>query len=413
MIDQQKCFASNSDWSMTAVLNRIMPCNPHGKRLFVLVMCMICLQILFPGKIYADTEGPKSVRGPWVQDVKWGPEINFSGKRLYGCIFIGQGFSNVVFDDCDFYGAQICQCDFRNASFKRANLSGLRLGDCKFEGADFTDAIISDIERYDGRHGHDYELTYEQLTSTYSYKEKILTNTYVQLALVDHKMIPFQLDFRGADLRGTRFAHCDLRNCDFTDAQIKGMVVNYSWLNTSQIMSTKDFKRRMLIGVELPINKSELINNFSNIEFYDSKLRNLLRLYNNLSNASIKKCELIKGQAKGTLDQTRNYKCGDLSENKFTGVDFSGINLSRQNLTGCRFLGCNFTDALFDDAVITHVRFVDPFRKYPNGAPTVDQIKSTWNYKNSRMEGIKLPKEITVALEMERQAKNKSVEKDE
>ena len=103
---------------------------------------MICLQILFPGKIYADTEGPKSVRGPWVQDIESGPEINFSGKRLYGCVFIGQSFSDVVFDDCDFTGAQICQCDFRNASFKRANLNGLLLGDSKFEGADFTDTLI-------------------------------------------------------------------------------------------------------------------------------------------------------------------------------------------------------------------------------------------------------------------------------
>ncbi len=394
------------------VAKKTMTKRTRAMYIFMSVVLSICLQILFPCKVYADTEAYKCVLGPFMQGVEVGTGMNVSGKSLYGCIFVGVTIDRAVFDDCDFYGAQICQCDFRNASFKRANLGGSRLGDCKFEGADFTDAIISDIERYDRRHGHDYWLTYEQLTSTYSYKEKILSNTYVQLVSGGRKLIPFQLDFRGADLRGAVFAHCDVSNYDFTDAQIEGMVVRNERFSINQLMSTSDFKQRMLIGVELPINKSELKIDFSKFHFWRSKLRFILSPNNNLTDAEFLNCTLIGGQAKGILNQTRNYKRGDLSSNTFVGVDFCKTDLSRQNLTGCVFSECNFTDVLFDDAVITNAHFFHS-SKYPNGDPTLHQIKSTWNYKNNRMEGITLPKDISTALEMERKAKNKSVEKDE
>jgi len=38
---------------------------------------------------------------------------------------------------------------------------------------------------------------------------------------------------------------------------------------------------------------------------------------------------------------------------------------------------------------------------------TLDQIKSTWNYKVGRMEGIVLPQELQEALDIERQAGEK------
>jgi len=77
---------------------------------------------------------------------------------------------------------------------------------------------------------------------------------------------------------------------------------------------------------------------------------------------------------------------------------------------GLNFLRCDFGGANFRDAVITDVDFGKRSDRQCTGL-TTDQIKSTWNYKHDRMEGIRLPKDIAVALETERKAKKKSAEK--
>ena len=50
-----------------------------------------------------------------------------------------------------------------------------------------------------------------------------------------------------------------------------------------------------------------------------------------------------------------------------------------------------------DDAVITGAHFFNvPFGS--NVGLTAEQIRTTWNYKNDRMQGIVLPKEIADSL---------------
>ena len=97
------------------------------------------------------------------------------------------------------------------------------------------------------------------------------------------------------------------------------------------------------------------------------------------------------------LRTTKNYRQGHLPGIAFLRVDLSGCDLSRQNLTGCEFDGCDLTGASFHDAVITDVQF-----KHETVGLTVDQVKSTWNYKHDRMEGVRLPEEIANGLERER-----------
>ena len=84
-------------------------------------------------------------------------------------------------------------------------------------------------------------------------------------------------------------------------------------------------------------------------------------------------------------------------------MDFTGVDLSAQDLSGCYFRDCTFTNTIFDDAVISNA-FFSSFRKQNLGL-TLAQIKSTWNYKHNRMEGITLPKDIADALEKERKPK--------
>ena len=78
-------------------------------------------------------------------------------------------------------------------------------------------------------------------------------------------------------------------------------------------------------------------------------------------------------------------------------IDLSGCDLSRQNLTGSKFAQCDFTGANLEDAVITDTHFA----RVPFGDSTglrADQIKGTWNYKNRRIEGVVLPKDIADVL---------------
>ncbi|MDR1477930.1 MAG: pentapeptide repeat-containing protein, partial [Planctomycetaceae bacterium] len=76
-------------------------------------------------------------------------------------------------------------------------------------------------------------------------------------------------------------------------------------------------------------------------------------------------------------------------------ANLRGLNLSQFNLTGCQFLG-DLTDVNFTDAVISKCDF-----GWLSNI-TIDQIKSTWNYKTGRMNGIKLPEEIQKTLDAEK-----------
>jgi uncharacterized protein YjbI with pentapeptide repeats len=110
------------------------------------------------------------------------------------------------------------------------------------------------------------------------------------------------------------------------------------------------------------------------------------------------------------LKTTANYKRKELLFVSLGFSDLSGVDFSRFNLTGCIFMG-NLQNADFTDAVISGCSFGSCC--FPNcdialkTNLTVDQIKSTWNYKTNRMEGITLPPEIQKALDIEKQTTDK------
>jgi uncharacterized protein YjbI with pentapeptide repeats len=95
------------------------------------------------------------------------------------------------------------------------------------------------------------------------------------------------------------------------------------------------------------------------------------------------------------LATTRNYRDGDLSGLAFEQLDLSRVDFCRQNLTRAVFsTRCDLTDADFEDAVITGARFYEDTKGL-----TAEQIKSTWNYKNRRMQTVTLPKSLADAIE--------------
>ncbi|MDR2346325.1 MAG: pentapeptide repeat-containing protein [Planctomycetaceae bacterium] len=79
---------------------------------------------------------------------------------------------------------------------------------------------------------------------------------------------------------------------------------------------------------------------------------------------------------------------------------------SNQNLSNCKFESVDLTGTDFTNAIITGVQF-NGYERYSAINPTIDQIKSTWNYKNNRMDGIKLPPDIQKELDKEKQKNTK------
>lgn len=115
------------------------------------------------------------------------------------------------------------------------------------------------------------------------------------------------------------------------------------------------------------------------------------------TDADVAGCTFGRGITKEHLVSTRNYRQRDLSRMRLYNIDLSGLRFSGFDLTGCTFSRCNFSGATLEDAVVTGLDV-----SQGNAGITPDQIKSTWNYKHGRMEGIRLPKHIADALMDER-----------
>jgi uncharacterized protein YjbI with pentapeptide repeats len=333
-----------------------------------------------------DDYAPSVTLGPWARGLKVEPGMNASGRCLRESKFICQDLTGAVFDNCDVGGVLFHSCDLAKASFKGAHLTGGGFTDCRFTGADFTDAIIN------GPVGAD--LSEEQLKSTRSYRTKDLRKCLIA-SYTDRE--PEWLDYQAKyDFRGTRLEDAvlsgDLRQCDFTDASIDGIKILRGKINFSQIASTASFKRRQLWRVTFRV-LIEGTCDFSGIDLRGTTLfagRDALFRDAIITDST---CTITWAQ----LATTKSYKEGNLSGLTLKQSDLSGADLSRQNLTGVKFAQCDFARAKLDDAVITNAQFAQvPFGDCTG--LTLGQIRSTWNYKNGRMAGVVLPKEVADAL---------------
>ncbi len=354
-------------------------------------LILFCV-LLLPENACADTAAAQHKLGPWAEGLIVRPGMDASGRILRGCIFVGLDLRNARFDGADLAGCRIYQCDLRNASFRNAIFSGLQWGDCELEGAVLTGAVLNGAVPVHNLSGYGIQLTAEQLVSTRSYRTKNLSNCIVALALVNRKIVPHKLDFRNADLRGTIFSSCDLRECDFTGAAIDGMSMNGGTIRFEQLTATKNFSEGNLHGtgfggVTSP-DKWELSGlDLTGARFNGSGLLNKA----DLSDAIIRDCDLRCEIDQRQLSSTRSYREGDLSRLRLWYANLKGLDFSGMCLSGCHFRHCDFTGVALDDAVISSAQFSDCLI-------TVDQIKSTWNFRHGRMDRIVLPTEIVAAI---------------
>ncbi|MDR1479698.1 MAG: pentapeptide repeat-containing protein [Planctomycetaceae bacterium] len=265
------------------------------------------------------------------------------------------------------------------------------------------------------------------------------------------------IDFAGSDLRhavirGVRFYHCNFDKTNMVDLNgdapldITGSCFNhdvffdheYTTFYDAKItynLEDKDLRYRKKQGIRLFPKQIKQTSNFAKkclnncyfdfqrfwgTDFSDFRLSDsIFDVKGGLKdckfdNATIYGCTFADISF-SQLASTKDFRSGCLTEVTFKCTDFSFTDLSRMTLLRCTFGGepyeireedhdekikihdiCDFEETNLTDAVIT----LCDFRNTKN--LTAKQIKSTWNYKQNRMDGVKLPDDVQDKLDKEK-----------
>lgn len=351
----------------------------------------------------SDTPNSSLTLGPWAGDLTVGPGMDAHGRNLRGSQFVGQDLRGANFEGCDLYGVLFWSCKLWDVSFKGASLMNAVFEECDpggVKGADFTDAVIVGLKA-----DSSVPLSEHQLKSTRSYKIKDLQGCTLCVSKDNESGTRPKFDFRKARMANATLDYGDFRDCDFTNATIDHLNIDDDdTITFQQLASTSNYKRRDLRYMRLRNTLADA--DLSGVDLTGTDF-SCSAGHASFKDAIITECKIRGGFTKENLYSTKSYQQGHLSKVAFIHIDASGWNLSCQNLTGCYFSGCNLSDTNFEDAVITKCCFRNVtgkldkdgrFIQWNTNGPTVEQIKSTWNYKHQRMEGVLLPKEIADAL---------------
>jgi len=293
---------------------------------------------------------------------------DFSDKQLTGIAYrynqplVGVNFSETRFYSFTFYDAILIDCDFSKAvlfnshmlcpNFKMKGPQDTNNVATGMKGCNFTDAMLtrSSLVGINGK----------QLESTLNFTK------YKDFSDCAFGSSDFsKVDFTGFDLRNTSFLEVKVDGANFTDAIIAGMrfrgrdpyndesIVD---IKIEQLLSTRDFKIGLVKNVSIPkITWPDHTIDLSNMVFID--------------------CQF--GRVPVTLDENREKYLPDYNAiKKLPDSVFAKIDLTDSIISGCN---------------LEHLLGL-----------TLENIKSTWNYKHNRMEGIKLPEEIQKALDAEK-----------
>lgn len=358
----------------------------------IVFVLFLATNAAFCSDLFGDTRQTAAKFGPYCSGLTASPTMNAAGLCLKGSDFVGQNFSQAVFDGCDLDGVIFEECDLSKASFRSASLRNCKFESCNTDGADFHDAIVNEVV------GLRLVLNPDQLKSTKSYRTKDLSNCLIRVSKIppqigsDNAAVAFDFsntNFSGSQLEGD-FSACNLRNASFGTTRITNCIISSDqWSELSGNLG----RHRRFAGLE--------------IEMLPSPLRFPACRYEECSfwwpvdevdftGVTFDHCTFRHGIKWEQLASTRSFSIGDLTGNTFYECRFGGANFRGQNLTGCRFYGCDLREAKFDDAVISRCVFFDRTGgERKNRGLTIDQIRSTWNFRNGHLDEIELPPELT------------------
>ena len=191
-------------------------------------------------------------------------------------------------------------------------------------------------------------------------------------------------------------------------------------LSPESFMQTRNYTKKVIL---FNLRESE----FNNFDFSDFTISSYFRVGTEgakFHNTWFKNAKIPKYLTQEQIKQTKNYQTGVFhgisfwehepymlkfmrEQNKwiperqqiFQNLDISGMTFSFCELYGS-FSGTNMTDTVFTESDLSTVEDL-----------TLEQVKSTWNYKAGRMSLCKWPEYIEKALEEEEKAKAQEVKK--
>ena len=213
-----------------------------------------------------------------------------------------------------------------------------------------------------------------------------------------------ELKVMNSQFRGTVFdfwdeyLEIDWKSCDLTDALFLSGAMN---MPQDQLVKTRNFR---LKSFPLGLGQTSLKGlDLTDFEFSNGDFRSLDLSESRMKNAFFLNCQPPK-MTMAQWRETRNFTSGNFDQLEFFGSErWSQIDLSRTVWHGTRFRNgqklisrLNFAaDAVLEDAAFLQCDLT------PSKELTLEQVKSTWNYKTGRLHLCRWPKHIAEALETE------------
>jgi uncharacterized protein YjbI with pentapeptide repeats len=257
---------------------------------------------------------------------------------------------------------------------------------------------------------------------------KNLWNIQIGRSLGTLKNIDFSnSDMGHSDLRETNFENCNFNNtilvgakfdgsvngCSFVNADIFGTSIG--GLNAEQLKSTINFKKKNLSYIDFNWYGCDFSGidfsgmNLSHVNFYrvqfnhckfdDAKINNSSFQFMFGNNSSFNDYQKFFDFRIEQLLSTKDFKEGFVENVKIIRAIWSNdkkIDLSKIVFVNCVLGSENQAKVDLTNSVISNCDFSNL------KGLTLENVKSTWNYKHNRMKGIKLPEEIRKALDAEK-----------
>ncbi len=340
-------------------------------------------------------------------------------------------------DGTNYANANLSDAWFEESSLRDADFSGADLTDIRFDritsfqNAKFDNATIRDAYISGG------SISYEQLASTKSFRDRDLHGIELYGANLahgnfnDHHLTNATLvesDLSNASFRNTNLTGSAVIRSRLADADFEGAVIDQSYLegsggsqmSQSQFVSTasyqdKTLRQNLIVGYRMDgwdfrgqdlegssFYSSSLRNadfssaNLTNVSFYDTPLRNA-----NFEDAIVDGVDFSdwsRNPVELSIQQlypTRSYRQGHLRNMRFSEANLTDANFAGIDLTGTWFANAKIEGADFTDATIESTTFSDSL--------TVDQLVSTKSYKNGQLRGIQFFRSDFSGIDFSRQ----------
>ena len=221
--------------------------------------------------------------------------------------------------------------------------------------------------------------------------------------------------FRNADMRSFKYLSDSFFHCDLTNARLDGAIINY--MDDDTLSTTSYYKNRFFYNFKTSGSSATQLD-FSGFGFYKSQFGSYTGS-SSFNNAIFIESNIYTDKTSDEqLMNTWNYKHGlklgsfvdrfrvrePLGE-RFINDTGGGYVIGKQvDLT-------NESPMVYVDCTINKVGVVDMDDyvfincNLSNSNITIEQIKQTWNYKNNRMDLIKLPPDLQKYFDEEKKEK--------